>query len=150
MINAKPLSTKQFAVIEDLFEGELEEQVIQEKHNLSRKLYDKWLADKDFIDRLNKRLAWEHRRGEFMLARYTRVAVSNLVRLTDCNKPETARKACLDMITMRYNHLSDRSSSGTPALPAGDTTSQFESMNLAPETTSKSLAVLAEETQKKS
>ena len=145
MINAKPLSTKQFAVIEDLFEGELEEQVIQEKHNLSRKLYDKWLADKDFIDRLNKRLAWEHRRGEFMLARYTRVAVSNLVRLTDCNKPETARKACLDMITMRTNLLTDTCSSGTSATQEDNPTLQRQFPNLSPETYSKILAFLAEE-----
>ena len=140
MTNAKPLSTKQFTVMEDLFEGELEEKVILEKNNLSRKLYDKWLADEDFIDRLNKRLAWEHRRSEFMLARYTRVAVSSLVRLTDCNKPETARKACLDIISMRNNHLA-----GSSATSGDNPTPQHESPNLSPETTGKFLAILAEE-----
>lgn len=140
MTNAKPLSTKQFAVIEDLFEGELEEQVILEKHNLSRKLYDKWLGYDEFIGQLDKRLAWEHRRGEFMLARYTRVAVSNLIRLTECDKPESARKACLDMITMSANNLA-----GTAALPANNPTLPPESMSFSSKTASKLLAVFAEE-----
>jgi len=140
MINAKPLSTKQNAVIEDLFEGELEEDAILQKNKLSRKLYDKWLADETFACRLDKRLAWEYRRSEFMLARYTRVAVSNLVRLTECNKPETARKACLDMITMRTNH-----SAVSSATPGDNPTLQHESQTLSPENTGKLLAFLAEE-----
>ena len=144
MINARPLSTRQFAVIEDLFEGEMEEQVILEKHKLSRKLYDKWLADEVFTGWLDKRLAWEYRRSEFMLARYTRVAVSNLVRLTDCKKPETARKACLDIITMRANVLAGARSSGTTVLPGNNPKLPPESPNLSPETTGKFLAILAE------
>jgi hypothetical protein len=140
MTNAKSLSAKQFAVIEDLFEGELEEQTMLEKHKLSRKLYDKWLVDEIFTGRLDKRLVWEHRRSEFMLARYTRVAVSNLVQLTGCNKPETARKACLDMITMRSNHLASSS-----AAPEDNPTPQHESTILSPENAGKLLAFLAEE-----
>ena len=140
MINAKPLSAKQYAVIEDLFEGELEEETILQKNKLSRKLYDKWLVDEVFAGRLDKRLAWEYRRSEFMLARYTRVAVSNLVRLTECNKAETARKACLDMITMRTSH-----SAGSSATPVDNSTLQHESQILSPETTGKLLAFLAEE-----
>ena len=139
MSHAKPLSAKQHAVIDDLFEGRLGEPDILKKHNISRKLYDKWLADEDFNNHLNRRMVWEYRRCEFMLAHYARVAASNLVGLTnvDLKQPESARKACIDVITMRANLLNGTRSSETPALP--------ESPNLSPETTGKILAVLAEE-----
>lgn len=140
MTKAKPLSARQLAVMEDLFVGELEEQAILEKHKLSRKLYDKWLADEALTSQLDRRKVWEYRRSEFMLARYARVAVSNLVQLTDCKQPETARKACLDIITMRANLLA-----GTTATPGDNPTPKSETPPLSPETVGKLLAVLAEE-----
>lgn len=139
MTNAKALSARQFALIEDLFEGK-QEQIILEKHNLSRKLYNKWLADKAFNDQLDWRVAWEYRRSEFMLARKAREAVSNLIKLTDCQTTETARKACLDIITMRANRLT-----GAPATPGDNPTPPPESPNLSPETAGKLLAALVEE-----
>ena len=75
-----------------------------------------------------------------MLAHYARVAVSNLVQLTDPQKPEAARKACLDIITMRTNRLAD-----TPAVPGDNPASTPESPQLSPETAGKLLAVLAAE-----
>ncbi|MGB2861776.1 MAG: hypothetical protein WBC05_00495 [Sedimentisphaerales bacterium] len=140
MTNAKALSARQFAVIEDLFEGE-QEQTILGKHNLSRKLYNKWLADESFNDQLDWRVAWEYRRSEFILARKAREAVSDLVGLTKSKQPETARKACLDIITMRANRLV-----GTPATPGDNPTPPAsDTPELTPETAGKILAVLAEE-----
>jgi hypothetical protein len=145
MSKAKPLSIKQLAVIDDLFEGRMEEPDMLEKHNISRKLYDRWLADEDFNDHLDRRMVWEYRRCEFMLAHYARVAASNLVRLTDCKSEEAARKSCIDIITMRANLLADTRSPGTPALPGDNPKSPPETPNLPPETAGKILAVLAEE-----
>ena len=148
MSKPKALNTKQLAVIDDLFEGRMEELDMLKKHNISRKLYDRWLADEDFNDHLNRRMVWEYRRCKFMLAHYARVAASNLVRLTDADpkQPETARKACIDIITMRANLLAGNHSSGPPVLPVDGPKLLPESPNLSPETTSKLLAVLAEET----
>ncbi|MHC4203291.1 MAG: hypothetical protein ACYSTT_01460 [Planctomycetota bacterium] len=147
MSHAKPLSAKQLAVIDDLFEGRMEEPEMLKNHNISRKLYDKWLADEDFNNHLDRRMVWEYRRCEFMLAHYARVAASNLVRLTDADpkQPEAARKACIDIITMRANLLAGTHLSGTPALPGDNPKLLSESPNLSPETTGKLLAVLAEE-----
>ena len=146
MTKAKPLNTKQLAVIDDLFEGRMEEPEMLKNHNVSRKLYDRWLADEDFNDHLDRRMVWEYRRCEFMLAHYARVAASNLVRLTDADprQPEAARKACIDIITMRANLLAGTRSSGTPALPVDNQKLLPESPNLSPETAGKILAVLAE------
>ena len=147
MTKVKPLNTKQLAVIDDLFEGRLEEPDMLKKHNISRKLYDGWLADEGFNEHLNRRMAWEYRRCEFMLAHYARVAASNLVQLTDADpkQPEAARKACIDIITMRANLLAGTGSSGTSVLPSNKPKLLLESPKFSPETTGKLLAVLAEE-----
>ena len=146
MARAKALNAKQLSVIDDLFDGRLEESEILKNHNISRKLYDKWLADESFNNHLDRRMVWEYRRCEFMLAHYARVAASNLVRLTDADprQPEAARKACIDIITMRANLLAGTRSSGTPALPVDNQKLLPESPNLSPETAGKILAVLAE------
>jgi hypothetical protein len=139
MTNVKALSTKQLAVIEDLFEGE-QERTILEKHNLSLKLYNKWLANETFNRHLDRRITWEYRRSELILARKVREAVSNLMSLTKSEQSETARKACIDIITMRANRLS-----GSNAPPGDNPTSSPESPQISPETAGKILAVLAEE-----
>jgi hypothetical protein len=139
MTKAKPLSAKQLTVIEDLFEGE-QERTILEKHKLSRKLYNKWLDDKTFNDQLDWRVAWEYRRSEFILARKARKAVANLVDLTKSRQLETARKACLDIITMRANRLA-----GTPTTPGDNPAPTPDASKLTHETAGKILAVLAEE-----
>jgi len=139
MSEEKPLSAKQLAVIDDLFEGELKEQEILKKHKLNIKLYNKWLADEAFISHLDRQTAWEYRRSELMLARKARDAVSNLAGLTKSGQPETARKACLDIITISANR-----SAGSSATKA-DNPAPPESPNFSPETAGKLLAVLAEE-----
>ncbi|HUT45858.1 MAG TPA: hypothetical protein VMX36_06200 [Sedimentisphaerales bacterium] len=141
MSKDKPLSAKQFAVIEDLFEGKLKEREILKKHSISRKLYEKWLADESFNDQLDRRAEWENRRGEFLLARSAREAVSNLVKMTESEKGETARKACLDIIKISFNR-----SAGGSETQADNPASSPESPKLTPETAGKLLAVLAEET----
>jgi hypothetical protein len=141
MAESKSLSVKQLAVIDDLFNGELKESEILEKHNISRKLYEKWLADESFNRQLDSRMVWEYRRNEIILARSVHEAVSNLMELTKSKQAETARKACIDIITMRANLLA-----GTPALPVNNATlTPTESQQFSPETTGKLLAILAEE-----
>jgi hypothetical protein len=144
MSKEKSLSAKQLAVIEDLFEDELQERLMLEKHKLSRKLYNKWLADESFNRQLDRRVKWENRRSEFLLARKARDAVSSLVKLTESGKGETARKACLDIITISAN----RSAADTISAQADNPAPSPESTPLPPETAGKILAVLAEQQQK--
>lgn len=141
MAKSKPLSVKQLALIDDLFESELKESQILKNHNLSRKLYEKWLTDKSFNRQLDRRVEWEYRRNEIILARKAREAVSNLMDLTKSSQAETARKACLDIIAMRANLLA-----GNTAVPANNATLMApESPPFSPETTGKLLAILAKE-----
>jgi len=137
MPETRQLSQRQLAVIDDLFDGKLQEQAILKKHKLSRRLYNRWLADGGFNDHCDRRMAWEHRRCEFVLARYAQAAASNLVRLTECEKEEAARKACMDIISMQP--------AGRPSAIAAPGDGAESPPELSPETAGRLLAALAEE-----
>ena len=146
MPEAKQLSKKQLAVIEDLFAGELDEQAILDKHNVDRQLYSKWQNDDDFTEQFEKRIADAYRQSAVLIARYAPLAAAKLIQLTESDKAETARKACLDIISMpiltanrKTQQLSEESRlAGTQPQPA-------DTQHLTEQTAGRLLAVLAEE-----
>ncbi len=140
------LSKKQLAAIEDLFAGELDEASVLAKHKVSRHLYEKWLADERFNEAFNKLIARAHRQGLLIIARYAPLAASKLVQLTESDSQETARKACLDIISMGSARLAGP---GAPGAPVNGSELQQSPAELSPATASRLLAVLAETQQKK-
>ena len=142
MAKAKALSSRQLAVIEDLFAGDIKEQDILERHKLSRKLYYKWIADEAFNARLDWRIRWEYRKSAFKLARSVPEAMSELMELAKSKKTEAARKACIDIITMQANLVAE-----TPSTPTDNHALPTESPGISSETAGKVLAVLAEQQQ---
>ena len=138
MVKAKRLSRKQLALTEDLYSGKLNEQQLLDKHKLGRRLYRKWLADSQINEELGRRIAGAYRQSTFVLARNACEVAETLVKLTKCEKEETARKACLDIITMNRS----------TALAAPKVTSDHkaeESAQISPQAASRILAILAEE-----
>jgi hypothetical protein len=95
----KCISKKQLEMIEDLFAGGMEEAEVLKKHNVSNRQYSKWLRDEVFIRELRFRIESGQRQSELIVARYMPSAAAKLVELTGCEKGETARKACLDIVT---------------------------------------------------
>lgn len=136
------LSKKQLAVVEDLFAGELDEASVLAKHKVSRKLYERWLADEGLNEAFNKLIARAHRQGQLIIARYAPLAATKLVQLTGSDSAETARKACLDIISMptTYPRLAV-AGTATGNDPARDRGAEPP---LSPETASRLLAALAE------
>ena len=100
MAKRKSLSTRQLAVIDDLFSGELDEQSVLERHKISRNVYNKWLADEDFEAEFKRRISRARLQSEALIAKYSLVAAAKLVQLTESESQETARKACLDIISL--------------------------------------------------
>ena len=141
MTGVKQLTKKQLAVIEDLFDGELDEQAILDKYRLSRKLYNQWRNDDSFAKQFEKRIADAYRQSDVLIARYAPIAAAKLIQLTDSDKPETARKACLDIISMPILTASRKAQSANEPRPVD--TRLPASLNA--ETAGKLLAVLAEE-----
>jgi hypothetical protein len=100
MIREKKLSSKQLAVIEELFSGKLDEQEILNKYNVGRKLYNEWLADEAFTECLDHRIASSYRLSAAQIARSVPKAATALLELAESGKGDVARKACLDIISM--------------------------------------------------
>ena len=100
MSKSKKSSRRQVAVLEDLFAGELDEQEILAKHNLDQDTYARWLADPHYAALFEQRIARAHQEACLILARYAPIAATKLVELTQSEKGETARKACLDIIAL--------------------------------------------------
>lgn len=138
MPGSRRLSRKQLALIDDLFNDESDEQRILDKHKIDRQLFHKWLADDQFTEELNERVAGAYRQCTFLLARNAKLAAHQLVRLTQRDTGETARKACLDIITM---NLSTRLSG--PHATAKDKCEAVAP--ISPQTAGRLLAVLARE-----
>lgn len=143
MAKRKKLSKKQLAVIEDLFSGQFDEQAVLEKHNVSRAVYNRWLADEQFDDEFSRRIASAHRQSELIIARYAPLAAAKLVQLTDSEKEETARRACLDIISLPKFAAKESEQSSEP-----QSASDKQAELLPPTTCSILLAALAEADRK--
>jgi hypothetical protein len=146
MGKAKKLSKKQLAVIEDLFAGELGEQAVLDKYNISRTIFNKWLADEHFVEQFNERIASSFRQSQLIIARYAPLAAAKLVQLTESDKEETSRKACLDIISMPSSSfglaVTPAASVKHPSSPEAEP--KYPTV-LSEQTASRLLAALAEE-----
>jgi hypothetical protein len=138
MAREKQLSKRQLAVLDDLFGGELDEQAVLDKHQVSRSLYDRWLADSLFAEQLERRIAGLHRQSRLIIARYAPLAAAKLVELTGSDSQETARKACLDIISLPMTAQATGSGKSQPA-------DMQEPPQLSEQAASRLLAALAED-----
>jgi hypothetical protein len=140
MAKRKRLSKKQLAVIDDLFGGELDEQAVLKKHRVNRNVYNGWLADELFTSEFDRRIMSAHRQSAALIAKYTPHAAAKLVQLTGSEKVETARKACVDIISLPA--LLDKRT----ARPSESQSEQtYPLQKMTEQTASRLLAVLADE-----
>jgi hypothetical protein len=93
------LTARQLTVLNDLFNSDLDEQGVLDKHKVRRSTYERWLANELFAERFNRDVNSIRRRSELLMAKYSCLAAAKLVELTASEKAETARKACLDIIS---------------------------------------------------
>lgn len=140
MAGQKYLSQRQLTILDDLFNSELDEQAVLDKHKVRRSTYDRWLADKIFAERFKQYINGLKRRSELLMAQYSQLAATKLVQLTGSEKAETARRACLDIISLSKLAADNNPKPTEPQPPA-----EAQVKQLSEETTSKLLAALAEE-----
>jgi hypothetical protein len=139
MPESKKLTKRQLAVLDDLFAADSDEQAVLKRHAVPRPLYEKWLADEQFSSQIEQRIANAYCQSRVILARSAADAAKRLVELTRKGEGETARKACLDIISQQ--HLADcKAPSSAPPTPEDS----VPAMNLSPETASRLLAALAQ------
>ncbi len=82
-------------------DGELDETAVLKAHGVSKGDYRQWLEQEAFIAELQFLMDSARRRGMFRIALYAPEAAKSLLALaTDKAKPDVARRACLDILTM--------------------------------------------------
>ncbi len=96
----KDLSEKKWAVLEDLFYSELDENAVLKKHNVSRTTYERWLRQKLFSRQFQQYSASLARRTALAVAKAETEVAARLVELTRCQKEESARKACHQVLAI--------------------------------------------------
>jgi hypothetical protein len=132
------LSDKQHAVINDLFQNGLTEPEAIEKHNISPRRYRKWLEKGLFSQEINDRFEAAVRQSKIVMARWLPLTAERLAQLTISEKDETARKACLDVISLHTPETEQKTAQNA------QTTQAKEIKPLPPEVASRLLAALAE------
>jgi len=141
MPKKKQLSKRQLAVIAELFSGELDEQAVLDKYKVSRSLFNIWQSDHNFVEQFENRIAAAYRQSSALMARYAPLAAAKLIELTESDKPETARKACLDIISMPMLQADKKNQVLTEPKPV-DTK---QPLPFSDRTAGRLLAILAEE-----
>ena len=139
MARRKYLSQRQLTVLDDLFNSELDEQTVLDKHKVRRSTYERWLGDELFVERFKQYVNGLKRRSELLMTKYSYLAAAKLVELTASDKAETARKACLDIICVPKVDRGKQQ----PEKAQKDSSQQFE--QLSDSAASRLLTALAEE-----
>ena len=138
MHESKRLTRRQHALLEDLFTGELDEQAVLDKHAVTHHLYEHWLADERFAAQFEQRIAHAYRQSRMILARNAPAAATKLAELAGSKKEETARKACLDIISSYQPVMA-------PTPPRAPSPQGSPAPDLSPESASRLLAILADQ-----
>lgn len=86
-----------------MFEGNLSENEALEKHKVSIRTYRRWLKCPEFVAEFDFRIDASGRQGRLIVARHVPQAAKRLVQLAGDDKGETARKACLDIMSLPFS-----------------------------------------------
>ena len=128
------LTKRQLKFIDELFKSGGDEASACARNNISAAVYRQWLNQKAFTDELVFRSDSAKRASKILLTQYLMVAAAKLVELTGSDKEETARRACLDILSLNNDEVAADEEMPTEApLP-----------KISPQTASKLLKVLAE------
>lgn len=140
MKKQKQLTEKQINLLNDLFESGKSEIEVLKEHRISAYVYRRWLNENQlFADEFTFRIQAGKRQCERLIASYAPAAAAKLIELTQGEKEETTRKACLDIISLPLE-LSRQTKKPSPPKP----TTEDISEKLA----SRILKALADDTEK--
>ena len=132
------LSDKQRAVINDMSQNSIPEPEVLEKHNISPGRYRRWLKNGLFVQEIDDRIEAAMRQSKLVMAKWLPLVAGRLAQLTISEKDETARKACLDIISLYTPETDQKTAQNAQTVQAK------EIKPLPPEIASKLLAALAE------
>jgi hypothetical protein len=89
----------QETVISRIFAGEGEDEILKSL-KIPQAVYRRWLKSEKYQKMLEQKIEDCQRQAKIMIASYQLVAAAKLVNLMQCDKEQTARQACLDILQM--------------------------------------------------
>lgn len=120
------LTRLHYEIIDDLFERGLPESEVNARYGLPPGMLRKWICDPAFDQEVRSRMHATWSGVRIKLARFVPEAANKLIELAQCEKEETRRKACLDVIAMLLQECSEKgiqlAESPLPPLPFSDKT----------------------------
>lgn len=102
------LSREQRDVIDGLFDGDMEEKEILKKYGVTRRTYSRWFRDEKFCGEVAVRMECARRHSELAAMRDAAKASGILVKLAEGKQSETARKACMDLISLNAKAAAEK------------------------------------------
>ncbi|MBC8481769.1 MAG: hypothetical protein H8D47_03795 [Planctomycetes bacterium] len=93
------MTKKQLDFLDDLFKYDDEKSVLK-KHGVNERVYSNWRGSGEFSAEFRRRVEALENQTKLLLVKYKAYAAAKLVELTQSDKEETARKACLDIISI--------------------------------------------------
>jgi len=87
--------------LDRLFSGDGDEAAALRELGIPTWRYRRWLANAAFLEEMAFRIGAARRQWQLLVARYAPAAAARLIALTTDEKPETARKACLDVLALQ-------------------------------------------------
>jgi hypothetical protein len=101
-MGTRSIQGRQMGFVEDLFSDKANYSIdeLREKYKIRDTEFQYWLKDKRFIKEIRRRVWWAYQTSEIQVARFAQIAATKLIELTGSQNPETARKACLDIISL--------------------------------------------------
>lgn len=104
MSEPKQLNQTQLKVVEDLASGKEVEWILK-THHITTKTFYKWLTGEAFARQMRLRRQVTRYQSQLHLADSVYAAAKKLVELTKDDKPDVARRACLDVLELAHQEL---------------------------------------------
>lgn len=82
-----------------IFAGEDENNVLK-SFGIPQSVYRRWLKSEKYQQKLQEKIEDCQRQAQIMISSYKTVAAAKLIGLISCDKEQTARQACLDVLQM--------------------------------------------------
>ena len=103
------LKKRQRQVAGAVFEGRLSITEILEKYKLSSVILERWLGREEFKREMERLCELREREMQYAIHRFAPIAVLKLAELLGAEKPDTARRAAVDLIDRCFNKEKEES-----------------------------------------
>ena len=110
------MSKKMESFITELFDPALSFEEVIENNQLSIKALDKQLKNQSCREEMQSRIETVNLLSKAVLAKAGLTAAEKLAGLACCDKEETARKACIDIMQLRKELAQSRQEACAPSL----------------------------------